>query len=125
MKNKNAVVVEMSDAIASGPNTPYPGTGAMQIDSLWLNAKKYHVDIRLNTKCVEVTEEGIICEERDGNQILLKADAVIAAGGMKPRSEVVDKLRENVIDFAWAGDCYAPGLIKTAVEQGFNAAMDI
>ncbi len=125
MNHKKVTVVEMSDAIASGPNTPYPGTGAMQIDSLWLNANKYKVDIKLNTKCVEVTEEGIICEDKEGKQFLLRADAVISAGGMRPRTEIVEQLREIVDDFSWVGDCYAPGLIRTAVEQGFNAAIDI
>ncbi len=125
MQKKNVTVVEMSGAIASGPNTPYPGTGAMQIDSLWLNANKNNVNIKLNTKCVEVTKEGIICEDKEGNQFPIKADAVISAGGMKPKAEIVEKLRETVIDFAWIGDCYAPGLIRTAVEQGFNTALDI
>ncbi len=124
-EGKKAIVVEMSDAIASGPNTPYPGTGAMQIDALWFHVKKNGVDVRLNTKCVEVTDKGVVCEDKDGNQFTIEADAVISAGGMKPREEVVDILRETVIDFAWIGDCYAPGLIRTAVEQGYNTALDI
>ena len=123
---KKVTVIEMCDAIASGPNTPYPGTGAMQIDALWFHANKNHVDIRLNTKCVEVRDGGVVvCENKDGTRYELKADMVLSAGGMKPREAVVEALRDTVIDFAWVGDCYAPGLIRTAVEQGFNAAMDI
>lgn len=124
-KGKKVIVVEMGDKIASGPNTPYPGTGAMQIDALWFHARKNNVDVRLNTTCVEVTDQGVVCMDDNGKRFEIEADSVISAGGMKPRGELVDQLRDTVIDFAWIGDCYAPGLIKTAVEQGFNAALDI
>ncbi|MCI8598766.1 MAG: FAD-dependent oxidoreductase [Lachnospiraceae bacterium] len=122
---KKVIVVEMCDAIASGPNTPYPGTGAMQIDALWFHANKNHVDIRLNTKCVEVKDGVVVCESKDGTRYELKADTIISAGGMKPKEELVDALRETVSDFSWIGDCYSPGLIRTAVEMGYNTALDI
>lgn len=123
---KKVTVLEMCGAIASGPNTPYPGTGAMQIDALWFHVNKNHVDVRLNTKCVEVRDGGVVvCEKQDGERYELRADTVISAGGMRPRTAVVDALRDSVIDFAWIGDCNAPGLIRTATEQGFNTAMDI
>ncbi len=124
-QGKKAIVVEMSDAIASGPNAPYPGTGAMQIDALWFNIKKSGAEVRVNTRCVEVLDNGVVCEDKEGNRFTIEADAAISAGGMKPRAELVDQLRETVIDFAWIGDCYAPGLIRTAVEQGYNTALDI
>ena len=118
--------MEMMDGIASGPNTPYPGTGAMQIDALWFHANKNHVDIRLNTRCVEVKDaHTVICEDKEGNRYELTGDSIISAGGMKPREAIVDSLRESAVDFAWIGDCYAPGLIRTATQQGFDTAMDI
>ena len=122
---KKSTIIEMSGALASGPNTPYPGTGAMQIDALWTNVKKNHVEVKLNTKCVEITDEGMICEDSEGNRTLLKADAVIAATGIAPNEDVVDALRDSVIDFAWIGDCYQPGLIRTAVRQGYDTALNI
>jgi 2,4-dienoyl-CoA reductase-like NADH-dependent reductase (Old Yellow Enzyme family)/thioredoxin reductase len=124
-RGKKATVVEMSDALASGPNTPFPGTGAMQIDALWFHIKKNGVEVKLNTKCIEITDEGMVCEDKDGNRFTIKADKVIAASGMSPRSDVVEKLRDSVIDFSWIGDCFAPGLIRTAVAQGFDCALDI
>ena len=115
----------MSDALASGPNTPYPGTGAMQIDALWTNVKKNHVNVMLNTRCVEITDSGMICEDKDGNRIELKADKVIAATGIAPNEDIVDTLRNTVIDFTWIGDCYQPGLIRTAVRQGYDTALHL
>lgn len=125
MQGKRVTIVEMSDALASGPNTPYPGTGAMQIDALWTNVKKNHVNVMLNTKCVEITDDGMVCQDKDGNLINLKADKVVIATGIQPNSETVETLRDCVIDFAWIGDCYQPGLIRTAVRQGYDTAMNI
>ena len=50
LAGKKSTIVEMSDALASGPNTPYPGTGAMQLDALQTNIDKNHVNVMLNTK---------------------------------------------------------------------------
>lgn len=125
LAGKKATIVEMSDALASGPNTPYPGTGAMQMDALWTNIEKNHVEVMLNTRCVEITDEGMICQDKDGNLITLKADAVIAATGIAPNEEAVETLRDTVIDFAWIGDCYEPGLIRTAVRQAYDTALNL
>lgn len=125
LAGKKSTIIEMSDALASGPNTPYPGTGAMQIDALWTNVKKNNVQVMLNTKCVEITDEGMICEDKDGNRIELKADKVIAAIGIAPNEATVDELRETVIDFEWIGDCNQPGLIRTAVRDGYDAALNL
>ena len=125
LAGKKSTIIEMSDALASGPNTPYPGTGAMQIDALWTNVKKNNVQVMLNTKCVEITDEGMICEDKDGNRIELKADKVIAATGIAPNEATVDELRETVIDFEWIGDCNQPGLIRTAVRDGYDAALNL
>lgn len=122
---KKSTIIEMSDALASGPNAPYPGTGAMQIDALWTNVKKNNVQVMLNTKCVEITDEGMICEDKDGNKMELKADKVIVATGIAPNEKTVDELRETVIDFEWIGDCKEPGLIRTAVRDGFDAALNL
>ena len=125
MQGKKAMIIEMSGELASGPNTPYPGTGAMQTDALWTNIKKNNVEVMLNTKCIEITDEGMICEDKEGGKTLVKADKVIAATGIAPNEETVNVLRETVIDFAWIGDCYQPGLIRTAVRQGYDTALNI
>lgn len=125
MDGKKATIVEMSDALASGPNTPYPGTGVVQLDALWTNIKEHNVNVMLNTKCVEVTDDGMICEDKDGNRIALKADKVIAATGIAPNEDTVEMLRDTVIDFAPIGDCYQPGLIRTAVRQGYDTALNL
>ena len=79
----------------------------------------------MNTRCMEITDEGMICQDKDGNQITLKADTVIAATGIAPNEETVETLRDTIIDFAWIGDCYEPGLIRTAVRQAYDTALNL
>jgi 2-enoate reductase len=97
----------------------------MQIDALWSNIKKNGVQVMLNTKCVEITDQGMVCEDPSGRRLEVKADTVIAAPGLSPLEETVDALRDTAVDFRAIGDCYAPGLIRTAVCQGFDTAMSI
>lgn len=123
MGGKKSTIIEMSNALASGPNTLYPGTGAMQMDALWTNIKKNNVEVLLNTKCVEIVDGGMICKDSKGIESFIKADKVVAATGIAPNEAVVDSLRDATIDFAWIGDCYQPGLIRTAVRQGYDAAL--
>ena len=125
LAGKKVTIIERTDALASGPNAPYPGTGAMQIDALWTNVKKNNVEVMLNTSGVEITDTGMICEDKDGNRLDLKADAVVVAAGIAPNEDVVEQLRDAVIDFAWIGDCYEPGLVRTAVRQAYDAAQNI
>ena len=67
----------------------------------------------------------MICKDKDGNTVELKADKVIAATGIAPNEDIVESLRDTVIDFAWIGDCYEPGLIRTVVRQAYDTALNI
>ena len=125
MEGKTPVIVEMNSQIASASDAPGLGTGIIQMDALNAQIKKYGIEIHLNTKCIEVTDSGVVCENQAGERIELKADTVIAAAGMRPNSEMVDKLRETVNDFFWIGDSYAVGTIRTAIRDGFDTAMTI
>ena len=123
MAGKKPVIVEMQGEIAAGSDAPGLGTGIIQMNALNAQIKKYQIELHLNTKCVEVTDQGIVCENQKGEQFELKADTVISAVGMRSNSEIVDQLRETVNDFFWIGDSYATGLIRTAIRDGFDTAM--
>ena len=125
MEGKKVTITEMTDTIASSVNAPAPGNGAMQIDALWLNIHKYNIDVKVNMRCVEITDKGMICQNKEGELVELEADAVVYAAGMAPKEEIVEALRDTCVDFTWIGDCHNVGLIRTAVNEGFNAAMAI
>ncbi len=125
MEGKKPIIVEMNDQIAAGSDAPGLGTGIIQMNALNAQIRKYNIELHLSTKCIEITDNGIICEDKDGKQFELTADTVISAVGMRPNSEIVDKLRETVNDFFWIGDSYATGLIRTAIRDGYDTAMII
>ena len=63
------------------------------------------MDVRLSTRCVEVKDSHtVLCEDKEGNLYEITTDTIISAGGMKANEDIVDVLRDSVIDFAWIGD---------------------
>ncbi|MBE6974526.1 MAG: FAD-dependent oxidoreductase [Ruminococcaceae bacterium] len=73
--------------------------------------------------CVEIRENGALCQTREGELRELKADIVICAMGMESRS--VPGLEQSAPFYRRIGDCVRPGRVVDAVSGGFFAAMDI
>ena len=125
MQGKKPVVVEMTDKIAAGADVPGQGTGIIQIEALEMQIKKYGIEVHLNTRCTAIEDDGVICIDKDGKEQKYQADCVVAATGIRADMETVNRLRDCVLDFHLIGDCYRPGLIRTAVRDGFDLALAI
>lgn len=125
MQGKKPVVVEMTDKIAAGADVPGQGTGIIQIEALEMQIKKYGIEVHLNTRCTAIEDNGVICIDKDGKEQKYQADCVVAATGIRADMETVNRLRDCVLDFHLIGDCYRPGLIRTAVRDGFDLALAI
>lgn len=76
------------------------------------------------TRCVRVTKEAVIAE-RDGKELVLPADTVILAAGMRALSEEAYALGQSVTDFTVIGDAVKPGKIQDATRTGFFGAMNL
>ncbi len=59
----------------------------------------------VNTRCTEVTPNGVKVQDKDCNERFIEADTVIYAVGMKPKNELVDSLKVAAEWFVPAGDC--------------------
>lgn len=125
MQGKKPVVIEMAGQIAAGADMPGQGTGIIQIEALEMQLRKYDIPVHLHTRCVRIEDECVVCTGPDGEECRFAADAVIAATGVRANTEAVEALRDTVPDFHIIGDCYRPGLIRTAVRDGFDTAMAI
>ncbi|NTV89898.1 MAG: FAD-dependent oxidoreductase, partial [Clostridiales bacterium] len=79
----------------------------------------------VNSRCVEVTPNGVTVEDKECNQRFIDADTIIYAVGMKPKTSLVDSLRNSAAWFVPVGDCVSARRIEQAVYEGFMAAMDI
>lgn len=115
---KDVTIVEMRGDYA--PDAP-----DMHKIGLEVYFRNSNVKIHLNTKAKAVTEEGLLCEGPDGNEILFEADTIFVAAGMRPNTEAVEELRYAAPRFFQLGDCVKVGKVYDAVHGGYYGAIDI
>jgi hypothetical protein len=84
-----------------------------------------YVTVHTGYKGLEVTQEGIICEDKDGKQQLVPGTSVICALGQRSRTDVVNALRDSAPYVAVIGDAARVSTITNAVYWGYHAALDI
>lgn len=112
---KDVTIVEMTDRIAMD-------CAGSHHEAIMSRLKR--ADVRMNTKCVKVTEDAVVVE-KDGVEETLPADTVILAAGMKALTKEAYALGPDVLDFAVIGDAVAPGKIQDATRTGFFGALNI
>ena len=73
-----------------------------------------------------ITPTGLVGEEKDGTEVELTCDTVALSLGVRARKAVVEALDGVCEEMYWAGDCVLrQGNIRTAVRDGFYAAMNV
>ncbi len=117
MEGKQVHLVEMRDELA-------PDANVRHRPLLLAEIAKY-VTVHTGYKGKQVTEEGIVCEDRDGNEQLVPGTSVVCALGQRSRSDVVDELRDAAPYVAVIGDASRVSTITNAVYWGYHAALDI
>ncbi len=76
-------------------------------------------------KGLEVTKEGIWCETKEGEKVLVPGTTVICALGQRPNWNTVEELRDCAPWVRVIGDANTVGTITKATYQGHHAALDI
>jgi len=115
MKGKKAVIVEMLDDIA--------------VDDHFINKaalvpmlKRYGVEIYTGHKVVEITPKGVKALTKDGKEVFIEGDTVVAALGMKPNNAISEKIAAKYhIKTRVIGDCKHVGKVGNAIREGFYA----
>ena len=113
----SVTLIEMEETIAAEGNPRHRPMLLRRLENI--------VDIRTGLRGQTITEDGIICTDRDGNDIFIEADTVVVAVGVKPGYRETDALRGTAPQVHVIGDCLKPGLIRDAVFRGYHAALDI
>lgn len=85
---------------------------------------QYHVLGKVNSRCIEITDTGIIAEE-DGKRISYDADRVILCTGMKAKQEESRQFEESAFDVLYVGDCEKASDIVHAVCTGYDAGITL
>ena len=114
---KEVTIVEMLDELA-------PDANIMHRRGLLLELQKA-VKTMTGRRCVEMTAAGVVVEGKDGEHTLLPCDTVVVAVGYRPRTEVVDALRDAAPEVMVVGDCVKPRRVIHAIRTGYDAAMSI
>ena len=84
-----------------------------------------HVTVHTGCRGIEVTGNGIICEDKGGARLLVPGSTVICALGQRPRSAEAEELMSCAPWAVCIGDCTRASTITNAVYQGYHAAYDI
>jgi 2,4-dienoyl-CoA reductase-like NADH-dependent reductase (Old Yellow Enzyme family)/thioredoxin reductase len=114
-QGKNITVVEMAQDWAV--DAPRLHKNAMEVEL------RKGVDLRLETRGIEISGEGLICEGKDGTPYLIEADTVFCAVGMRPRS--AEHLREVAPVFKIVGDGRVAKQMFEATTGGYWAALTL
>lgn len=116
-EGKKVTIVEMRKELAPDANVRHRPLLLKQLENL--------VEIRTGFRGLEITPEGVLCEDSEKQQHLLKGNSVLCALGQRARRDVVEALQDTAPYVASIGDCAKVSTITNAVYQGYHAALDI
>lgn len=117
MEGKKVHLVEMRDQLAPDANVRHR--------PLLLKEIEKYVTVHTSYKGLEVTADGIICENTDGKRVLVPGKSVICALGQRSRSDLADALKDSAPYVRVIGDAAKVSTITNAVYWGYYAALDI
>lgn len=117
MEGKEVHIIEMRDELAPDANIRHRPLLLKEIDK--------YATVHAGCKGLEVSKEGILCEDKEGHQMLVEGDRIICALGQRSRRDVVDALRDGAPYVAVIGDASKVSTITNAVYEGYHAALDI
>lgn len=117
MEGKTVHLVEMRDSLAVDCNIRNRPILMKQVEK--------YVTTHLCCQGVEITGDGLICRDKDGNQLLIPGKTVICAVGQRSNRGEVDALRYGAPIVREIGDCARVANITNAIYQGHHAALNI
>ena len=117
MEGKKVRLVEMRDVLAPDANVRHR--------PLLLKEIEKYVEVYTGHKALEVTKDGVFCENEKGEKVLISGGSVICALGQRSRTDVVEKLMDCAPYVRVIGDAAKVSTITNAVYWGYHAALDI
>ncbi len=117
MEGKNVHLVEMRDELAPDANVRHR--------PLLLKEVEKYVTVHTGYKGLEVTREGIVCENSNKERHLVPGDTVICALGQRSRTDMVEQLQDGAPFVRVIGDAAKVSTITNAVYWGYHGALDI
>jgi 2,4-dienoyl-CoA reductase-like NADH-dependent reductase (Old Yellow Enzyme family)/thioredoxin reductase len=116
-QGKRVILIEMFDINLDAPRSDI----VYYTDRL----EELQVELHPKTRLLEVTENGLLVEEKGWKKMILDVDTVVIATGLKPDSSLADEFRRVVPEVYAVGDCQAPGKIINAVHAAAETALTL
>lgn len=117
MEGKRVHLVEMRDELA-------PDANVRHRPLLLAEVEKY-VTAHTGYRGVEVRADGVLCQDGEGNEVLVPGTTVICALGQRSNADLVEQLRDCAPFVRVIGDAARVSTITNAVYWGYHAALDI
>ncbi|MDO5336748.1 MAG: FAD-dependent oxidoreductase [Eubacteriales bacterium] len=117
MEGKRVHLVEMREELAPDANVRHRPLLLKEIDK--------YVTVHTGYRGLEVRKEGVLCETKQKEQVLVPGSTVICALGQRSRTKTVESLRDGAPYVAVIGDASRVSTITNAVYWGYHAALDI
>ena len=117
MEGKQVHLVEMRDSLAVDCNIRHRPILMQQVDK--------YTTVHTGLQGLRVTEDGLVCKDGKGNEVLIPGKTVICAVGQRSNRDTVNELRGCAPFVREIGDCARVSNITNAVYQGYHVALDI
>ena len=117
MEGKKVSLVEMHEELAVDANVRHR--------PLLLKEIEKYVTVYTGYKGLEVTADGILCEDKNGEKQFVFGKSVICALGQRSRTDMVENLQDAAPFVRVIGDAAKVSTITNAVYLGYHAALDI
>lgn len=117
LEGKKVHLVEMRDMLAPDANVRHRPLMLKEIDK--------YVTVHTGYRALRVTEEGVVCADKDNKEVLVPGKSVICALGQRSRFDVVADLNGSAPFVRVIGDAARVSTITNAVYWGYHAALDI
>ncbi|MCQ2751830.1 MAG: NAD(P)/FAD-dependent oxidoreductase [Coriobacteriales bacterium] len=114
---KKVSIVEMRDTLAPDCNMRHRPILMKQIED--------GIEVYTCTSGAAISDEGLVCKDKDGKEFTIPAETVICAVGQRPNRSGVDELRGTAPWIREIGDCTRPANITKASYEGYHAGLDV
>lgn len=116
-QGKRVHLVEMADTLARDCNIRQRPILMQMVEKT----------VTVHTSCTgkTITAEGLLCEQANGESVLIPGTSIVMAVGQRANTAAVDALRDSAPFVRIVGDCQRPSNILNAIYAAYHAAMDI
>lgn len=116
LKKKNVAIVEMINELAVQGNMLYKIGLRHKMD------EAESLQVMLKANCQEITPTGVRIKDKDGREIMLSADTVIIATGVRADKKTAESFYGITPQTYMIGDCEKPRKIQEATMEGYTIA---